>query len=102
MIKQGQLVALDKMSNLLAGTASTMLRFKTDQTLPDDLSAQARVTGRVVQLPARDAADVEAILGRLRQSGLSGWKILKWGESGSGRHLPQHHAWPETDREVQA
>lgn len=69
MIKQGQLVALDKMSNLLAGTASTMLRFKTDQTLPDDLSAQARVTGRVVQLPARDAADVEAILGRLRQSG---------------------------------
>lgn len=68
MIKQGQLVALDKMSNLLAGTASTMLRFKTDQDLPVDLAAQARVTGRIVQLPARDAAEVESILGRLRQA----------------------------------
>lgn len=68
MIKQGQLVALDKTSNLLAGTASTMLRFKTDQALPADLVAQARVTGRIVQLPAHDATEVESILGRLRQA----------------------------------
>jgi ABC-2 type transport system ATP-binding protein len=69
MLKQGQLVALDRTSALLAGTASTMLRFKTDATLPPDLAASARVTGRVVQLPARDAAEVEAILAQLRQAG---------------------------------
>jgi len=69
MLKQGQLVALDRTSALLAGTASSMLRFKTDATLPLDLAASARVTGRVVQLPARDAAEVEAILAQLRQAG---------------------------------
>ncbi len=35
MLKQGRVVALDRTANLLAGTASTMLRFKTDQPLPD-------------------------------------------------------------------
>ncbi|HET8868962.1 MAG TPA: ABC transporter ATP-binding protein [Aquabacterium sp.] len=69
MIKQGQLVALDRMSALLAGTASTMLRFKTDQTLPAELASRARVTGRIVQLPARDAAEIETILGQLRLAG---------------------------------
>jgi ABC-2 type transport system ATP-binding protein len=69
MLKHGQLVALDRTSALLAGTASTMLRFKTDATLPPDLAASARVTGRVVQLPAHDAAEVEAILAQLRQAG---------------------------------
>ena len=34
MLKQGRVVALDRTANLLAGTASTMLRFKTDQPLP--------------------------------------------------------------------
>ena len=34
MLKQGRVVALDRTANLLAGTASTMLRFKTDQALP--------------------------------------------------------------------
>jgi ABC-2 type transport system ATP-binding protein len=66
MLKQGQLVALDRTSALLAGTASTMLRFKTDQTLPPDLAEHARVTGRVVQLPAHDATEVEQILAKLR------------------------------------
>ncbi|MBP7131169.1 MAG: ABC transporter ATP-binding protein [Aquabacterium sp.] len=69
MLKKGALVALDRTSALLAGTASTMLRFKTDATLPADLAAQARITGRVVQLPARDAAEVEALLARLREAG---------------------------------
>ncbi len=69
MLKKGELVALDRTSALLAGTASTMLRFKTDATLPADLAAQARITGRVVQLPARDAVEVEVLLARLREAG---------------------------------
>lgn len=69
MLKKGELVALDRTSALLAGTASTMLRFKTDVTLPADLAAQARITGRIVQLPARDAAEVETLLTRLREAG---------------------------------
>ncbi len=68
MLKQGQLVALDSTSALLARTASTMLRFKTDATLPPELAASARVTGRVVQLPARDALEVERTLSALRQA----------------------------------
>lgn len=68
MIKQGELVALDRTSALLAGTASTMLRFKTDQTLPADLASKARVTGRIVQLPAHDAGEIEAMLACLRQA----------------------------------
>ncbi len=69
MLKQGQLVALDTTSALLAGTASTMLRFKTDQALPEALLPLARTTGRVVQLCAQDANDVERMLGLLRQAG---------------------------------
>lgn len=69
MLKQGQLVALDRTSALLAGTASTMLRFKTDAALPPALAAQARVTGRIVQLPARDATEVEHTLSALREAG---------------------------------
>jgi len=71
MLKQGRVVALDKTSALLAGTASTMLRFKTDQPLPPALAPLARVTGRIVQLKAHDAIEVEAMLGRLRQAGVA-------------------------------
>ena len=70
MLKQGQLVALDRTANLLSATASTMLRFKTDQALPAALAGQARITGRIVQLKARDAADVERLLATLRQAGV--------------------------------
>ncbi len=66
MLKQGHVVALDRTSALLAGTASTMLRFKTDKELPLDMAAQARITGRIVQLKARDAAEVETLLTELR------------------------------------
>jgi ABC-2 type transport system ATP-binding protein len=66
MLKQGRVVALDKTSALLAGTASTMLRFKTDDPLPPALAAQARITGRIVQLKAHDAAAVESQLAALR------------------------------------
>jgi len=66
MLKQGRVVALDRTSALLAGTASTMLSFKTDQALPPPLAAQARITGRIVQLKAHDALEVESLLGELR------------------------------------
>jgi ABC-2 type transport system ATP-binding protein len=70
VLKQGRVVALDRTSALLSGMASTMLRFKTDQPLPPDLAARARVTGRIVQAKARDAADVEALLAALRAGGV--------------------------------
>ncbi|MFM8636868.1 MAG: ABC transporter ATP-binding protein [Betaproteobacteria bacterium] len=70
MLKKGRIVALDRTENLLAGTASTMLRFKTDQALPGDVAAQARVTGRSVQLQAHHAEEVEGLLKRLREAGV--------------------------------
>ncbi|MEO8299342.1 MAG: ABC transporter ATP-binding protein [Burkholderiales bacterium] len=70
MLKHGRVVALDRTSNLLAGTASTMLRFKTDQPLPATLAAQARVTGRIAQIKAHDATEVEGILSTLRAAGV--------------------------------
>jgi ABC-2 type transport system ATP-binding protein len=66
MLKLGKVVALDSTARLLAGTASTMLRFKTDDALPFALADKARVTGRIVQLTAHDAAEVETLLGALR------------------------------------
>jgi len=62
-------VALDSTSALLAGRASTMLRFKLDAPLPASLAADARVTGRIVQLKVRDAAAVESVLANLRAAG---------------------------------
>jgi ABC-2 type transport system ATP-binding protein len=70
MLKRGRVVALDRTSALLAGTASTMLRFKTDRPLPPALAAQARVTGRIVQMTAHDAAEVETLLAALRTAGI--------------------------------
>ncbi len=70
MLKQGRVVALDRSSALLAGTASTMLRFKTDDALPSAVATQARVTGRIVQLTAHDAAEVETLLTALRAGGV--------------------------------
>jgi ABC-2 type transport system ATP-binding protein len=70
MLKQGRVVALDHTSALLAGTASTMLGFKTDQPLPPAIAQHARVTGRIVQVKAHDAAEVEALLAQLRAAGV--------------------------------
>ena len=70
MLKQGRLVALDRTSALLSRAASTMLRFKTDQVLPPALAQSARITGRVVQLKARDAAEIESALAALRLAGV--------------------------------
>jgi ABC-2 type transport system ATP-binding protein len=70
MLKTGRLVALDKTSSLLSGRASTMLRFKTDSALPAALTAPTRVTGRIVQIKAHDAAEVESLLALLRSGGV--------------------------------
>jgi len=70
MLKQGRLVALDRTANLLAGTTHTMLRFKTDQPLPAAVAPLARVTGRIVQVRARDAEAVERVLATLREAGV--------------------------------
>ena len=69
MLKQGRVVALDRTSALLAGTASTMMRFKLDVPLPAALLAQSRVTGRMVQVKAHDAREVEQVLTTLREAG---------------------------------
>jgi ABC-2 type transport system ATP-binding protein len=69
MLKQGRVVALDRTTALLAGTASTMLQFKLDKPLPPALAANARVTGRIVQLKAHDAREVESILAVLHAAG---------------------------------
>jgi ABC-2 type transport system ATP-binding protein len=70
MLKQGQIVALDQTSALLSRATASVLRFKTDQALPAAVQAAARVTGRVVQLPAPDAAAVERWLARVREAGV--------------------------------
>ena len=70
MLKQGRVVALDRTSALLAGTAHQMMRFKTDDTLPPALAARARVTGRIAQITAHDAAEVERTLVALRDAGV--------------------------------
>jgi ABC-2 type transport system ATP-binding protein len=66
MLKQGRVVALDRTANLLAATAGSVLRFKTDDALPPEVAAQARITGRIAQVAAHDAAEVEQVLARLR------------------------------------
>ena len=70
MLKQGQVVALNRTSDLLASASSQVLRFKLDGTLPAALAARARVTGRIVQLPAHDATEIEAHLATVREAGL--------------------------------
>ena len=66
MLKHGHVVALAKTSELLAQASTQVLRFKTDDALPPELAALARVTGRVAQLPARDAQEIEHHLAMLR------------------------------------
>jgi ABC-2 type transport system ATP-binding protein len=70
MLKQGKVVALDDTSSLLKNASSNVLRFKLDAQLPPELAAQARVTGRIVQFPAHDAAQIEHYLAVVRSAGL--------------------------------
>ena len=70
MLKRGKIVTLSRMDDLLKSASSTVLQFKTDDALPETIAARARVTGRIVQIPAHDAADVEQLLATLRQGGV--------------------------------
>jgi ABC-2 type transport system ATP-binding protein len=70
MLKQGQVVALQRTSDLLQSASSNVLRFKLDAELPPELARQARVTGRIVQFPAHDANEIERYLAAVRQAGL--------------------------------
>src|SRR3954466_2567096 len=67
MLKQGRVVALERTSDLLKAASSNVLRFKIDSQLPAEFAAKARVTGRIVQLPAHDAHEIESYLATIRQ-----------------------------------
>ena len=70
MLKLGKVVALDDTSTLLKNASSNVLRFKLDAQLSPELASQARVTGRIVQFPANDAAQIEHYLAAVRSAGL--------------------------------
>ncbi|HSV45184.1 MAG TPA: ABC transporter ATP-binding protein [Ramlibacter sp.] len=70
MLKAGRVVALERTSELLKAASSNVLRFKIDGRLPAQFEGKARVTGRIVQLPAHDAHEIERHLAVIRQAGL--------------------------------
>ena len=70
MLKSGRIVALDSTSELLKAASSNVLRFKLDADLPPALAEKARVTGRIVQIPAHDAREIESYLAAVRDAGL--------------------------------
>ena len=70
MLKQGRVVALNRTSELLKMASGNVLRFKIDSDLPASLQSLARVTGRIVQLPAHNAAEIEHYLATVRQAGV--------------------------------
>ncbi|MBG9389714.1 ABC transporter ATP-binding protein [Caenimonas aquaedulcis] len=70
MLKTGRVVALERTSELLKAASSNVLRFKLDGVLPAQFEGKARVTGRIVQLPAHDAHEIEQHLAVIRQAGL--------------------------------
>ena len=43
---------------------------QTDSELPPALASQARRTGRIVQMKAHDAQEIEGLLAQLRQAGV--------------------------------
>ncbi|MDE2615797.1 MAG: ABC transporter ATP-binding protein, partial [Burkholderiales bacterium] len=71
MLKGGKIVALERTSELLKSASSHVLRMKVEGELPAELARQARVTGRIVQFPAHDAAEIERYLAAVRQSGVT-------------------------------
>jgi ABC-2 type transport system ATP-binding protein len=70
MLKTGRVVALERTSELLKAASSNVLRFKCDGALPQAFEGKARVTGRIVQLPAHDAHEIEQHLAVIREAGL--------------------------------
>jgi len=70
MLKRGQVVALERTSDLLRSATAQVLRLKLDGELPAALKAIARVTGRIVQLPVHNAVEIEHHLASIRSAGL--------------------------------
>jgi ABC-2 type transport system ATP-binding protein len=70
MLKSGRVVALERTSELLKAASSNVLRFKFDGSLPAEFEGRARITGRIVQLPAHDAHEIEQHLAVIRKAGL--------------------------------
>ena len=70
MLKSGRVIALERTSTLLSNATANVLYFKTDGALPAPLVAAARVTGRIVELPAHDPAEIERHLATLREAGV--------------------------------
>ena len=70
MLKQGEVVALERTSDLLAQASGNVLRFKLDSELPAALAEQARVTGRIVQMQVHNATEIESRLAAVREAGL--------------------------------
>jgi ABC-2 type transport system ATP-binding protein len=70
MLKQGRIVALAPTSELLKSASSNVLRFKIDSELPEQLKGKARITGRIVQFPAHNAAEIEHYLAAVREAGI--------------------------------
>ncbi|MGH6640554.1 MAG: ABC transporter ATP-binding protein, partial [Polaromonas sp.] len=70
MLKQGRVVALAQTSELLKAASSNVLRFKIDSELPLHLAGHARITGRIVQIPASSAHEIEQYLAAIREAGL--------------------------------
>ncbi|MDL5036182.1 ABC transporter ATP-binding protein [Comamonas resistens] len=71
MLKHGEIIKLSTMSELLKSASSNVLQFKTDSALPKPVADRARVTGRIVQIPAANAGDVEQLLAALREGGVT-------------------------------
>ena len=70
MLKRGRVVALETTSALLKAASGNVLVFKTDSPLPPAIAAQARVTGRVVQLATQETTDIEHYLAALCEAGV--------------------------------
>ena len=70
MLKKGRLVALNRTSDLIRMASGNVLRFKIDGQLPAALAGEARITGRIVQLPAHGAHEIERYLASVREAGL--------------------------------
>jgi ABC-2 type transport system ATP-binding protein len=70
MLKNGRVVALERTSDLLRSATAQVLRLKLDGELPAALRAQARVTGRIVQLPVHNTIEIENHLAAIRAAGL--------------------------------
>lgn len=71
MLKNGKILKLASTTDLLKNASGNVLRFKIDSELPNELKGIARVTGRIVQLPAHNAAQIEQYLAQIREAGLT-------------------------------